>query len=217
MRTADGAHTVWVRRRGLTLVELLVTSALMALVAGASVATLSGGFKVWQRLQTLGQQSQWIEVAFDEMRRDFRNARRFSLIPFKGTYNQVSFPTLVEVRTDADVSWQEIGRTGYYLDRRDRRLCRSQHPYRVIRRRRLQDACVSVMSDVERLTFSYYRFDRDTETYAWTNSWSSSEPPLAVKMEIGHRDPATRRIMTRSLLVQLPAAPRPVPADADEI
>ena len=89
MRTADGAHTVRVRRRGLTLVELLVASALMALVAGASVATLSGGFKVWQRLQALGQQSQWTEVAFDEIRRDLRNTRRFSLIPFEGTYSQV--------------------------------------------------------------------------------------------------------------------------------
>ena len=56
-------------RGGLTLVELLVTVALMALVAGACAATFAGGLRVWERLTALGARQAWVPVAFDEIRR----------------------------------------------------------------------------------------------------------------------------------------------------
>jgi len=197
------------RMRGMTLVEVLVACALVGLVAGTAVAVLSGGLAVWERGQTQGAREEWVGLAFHQLRQDLRNARRFELIPFEGRYDAFSFASPVEVEDHAGTSWHELGRTGYFLDPRSRSLCRSQQPYRVLRRHRMRDACTEVLSEVDRLRVAYYRVHSETEVAEWVESWSSPELPLAVRVQVGSRDPRTQRLEYRSLLVYLPVATWP--------
>ena len=189
----------------MTLVELLVTLVLFALIAATLAATFAGGLKVWERFQTSGTREQWLEVAFDQFRRDLHDARRFQPIPFQGTYDTVSFPALVSTATETG-DYQELGRVGYFWDGARRRLCRSHDPYRRLAHAGLKDTCETAMSDLDRLHLSYYTWDAANGTYSWSSSWSAAEPPLAVKLELTYNEPSSRRPVTQSLIVQVPVA-----------
>mgnify|MGYP001571234000 FL=1 len=192
-------------RRGLTLVELFVTLVLFALIAATLAATFAGGVKVWERFQTVGAREQWLQVAFDQFRRDLHDARRFQPIPFQGAYDAVSFPALVLTAAEARDD-QELGRVGYFWDGTRRRLCRSHESYRRLAHAGLKDTCEAVISDLDRLRLSYYTWDPADEAYEWSSSWSASEPPLAVKLELTYSEPSSRRAVTQALIVHVPIA-----------
>ena len=192
-------------RRGLTLVELLVTLMLFALIAATLTATFAGGFKVWARFQTGGAREPWLQVAFEQFRRDLHDARRFQPISFQGAYDMVSFPALVSTATDTG-DFQELGRVGYFWDGARRRLCRSHAPYRRLSHTSLKETCETVISDLNRLRLSYCTWDATEGAYRWSSSWSAKEPPLAVKLELTYDEPSTRRAVTQSLIVQVPVA-----------
>jgi len=193
-------------QRGLTLVELLVTLALLTMVCGAVVATLAGGLRVWGRLKAHGTRDQWIQVALEQLQHDLHNLRSFEPIGFDGSYEAFAFPALVPVDVEGQPSHDELGRLGYFFDQIHQRFCRSQYSYRLLRAHRVKDSCDSVLTEIDRLRFRYGAIDPDTNTLAWSESWSSAEAPLAVNIEIGYRDASTQRPASQSFLVLLPVA-----------
>ena len=196
--------------RGLTLVELLVTLSMVALVSGTVVATFAGGLRVWERVKSHSTQSQWLQLAYDQLRRDLHNVRRFAPIPYEGGYDTLAFPTVISTSTPEGVAVSEIGQAGYFLDEARHTLCRSQHPYRRLRSARLRDTCQPVMTGVTRLRFSYYALNPDNQTTEWLGSWSSAEPPLAVKIELRCREEAANSPVDHTLIVRLPLTMGPV-------
>ncbi len=192
---------------GMTLVELLITLSLIALVAGTITATFSGGIGVWERIQQHGRRDQWADVALDEIRRDLQNARRFSPIKFAGEYDEVSFASVVPWARRGEVVHDEPGRLAYYFDSMRHRLCRSETAYRLLRRARVRDSCHSVLEPVDRARFSYYRADPDGQAEGtWADSWDEDQPPLAVKVELSYDDPATHRPLAYTCIVHVPVA-----------
>jgi len=196
-------------RRAMTLVELLITMALSALVLATVIATLAGGLSLWERLQGQGRQSQWVQVAFDQIRRDLHNVQRFQRIPFEGTYEEVSFPAMISSEGAEGERVVELGAVRYYMDSTQRRLCRSQAAYRHLRDARARETCAPVLQGVERLRMTYYLADREHETFRWVEHWSAPEVPLAVKMQISYHDASTMQLVARTLIVALPLAGSP--------
>ncbi len=191
---------------GFTLVEMLIACALVSLVAGAVVATLAGGLRVWERVQAFGTRDQAIEIAFHQMRSDLRSAHRFEPIPFTGRSDTMSFPSVIEMY-QGEQSWEEVGQTTYLLDRRHRQLRRVRQPYRMMRRARASEGGIAVLDHVERFQVRYYQLNAASGTYQWRGSCESAEPPLAVQVEIGCRAPGAQELTTRSLRVYIPTAP----------
>lgn len=197
------------RDKGVTFVELLVTVALLAVVAGTFVGALVGGLEVWRRLHTHAAFDQQVLVALEVMRRDLRNAQPFRRIPFEGDYETLSFPTLLEVDVVGETVVREVGRSGYYLDTRHHRLCQVRRPYRTLRRGSFTEGCRSLADGVERLRFEYYVPDPSTGEPHWTGTWSDPALPLAVKVVVGYRLAPKTRLITRTLVVDLPTAGPP--------
>ncbi|MBI4355995.1 MAG: prepilin-type N-terminal cleavage/methylation domain-containing protein [Candidatus Omnitrophica bacterium] len=191
--------------RAFTLIELLVTLSLLALVAGTVTATLSGGLRVWERAAVQDTQERWIQVAFEQMRRDLQNTLRFSPVAFKGEYDVCSFPSVVQ-GPGASAPEREVGRLGYFLKEQGGILCRSQQPYRLMRRQRLKEDCHAMADGLERLRFAYYTFDSQDGEYHWSDRWESAEPPVAVKIELGYRGRASKRPVSRTMVVHVPTA-----------
>lgn len=169
--------------KGFTLVELLVTTSLMALVGGATVGALAGGIRVWERASEFGVYRQAVLVSLAQMRRDLQNVRPFSPIPFEGTYGQLAFALVGREHLD-DESPPELGRLGYFLDERSHVLCRSFVPYRRLKRVRLTDRCQAVLEDVTRLRLSYFGSPEGEEAVDWSGRWASPQAPLAVKVDL---------------------------------
>jgi prepilin-type N-terminal cleavage/methylation domain-containing protein len=196
------AHRTTPKGSGFTLVEMLIATSLMALVAGTIVAALAGGFRVWRRASEFGSHEQASLVAFDGVRRDLHNIRRFALVPFEGVYDQFTFPAAGQEVSDPAAP-QEIGRLGYFLDERHDLLCRSFVPYRLVKRVRPRDRCQTLLEGVQRVRFEYFGAQEHTETASWSQRWESTTPPLAIRAALVIQEngqPPT----THSFVVYLP-------------
>ena len=189
--------------RGLTFVELLVTVCLLSMLAMAVAAMIAGGLRLWQRMQARGTGREALQIAAAQLRRDLRSVRRFKPINFEGEHDRVAFPAVV---VDAKRDEPELGRLAYFFDWGHRRLCRSAFAYPRARRFSVTDQCATVMEGVRRVRFSYYEFDTETGIGDWTGSWSSQEPPLAVKVEIGYDEQGARQPLTEAITIHLPLA-----------
>ena len=168
---------------GFTLVELLITTSLMALVGGATVASLAGGVKVWERAAEFGVDDQAALIAFTRMRRDLHNARRFHPIPFAGAYDQYTFAA-ADRNDPAASDLEEIGRLGYFLNERRHLLCRSFVPYRLMRGTGVTDRCQVMLEHVERVRCRYVGIDATSGQNDWTDHWQSQDPPVALTCEV---------------------------------
>ncbi len=195
--------------------ELLITTSLLTLVGAATVATLAGGVRVWERAVVFGTHQQHALIAIERLRRDLRNARPFAPIPFAGGYQQL-FHAGTGLADPGDDGPEELGRLGYFLDERRRVLCRSFTPYRQMRRVRGTDRCHAVLEGVTRVRFSYFGRDETGGTESWSSRWESDQPPVAVKMELtvaSERDePVT--YFGIAALARSPAAPPEATPDA---
>ena len=198
-------------RSGFSLLELLVTCCLVALVGLTAAATLSGGLRVWERAQDQGVFDQQVWLALEEIRRDLHNAQPFHPIPFKGEYDVLSFPGFVEQLQEDGSTLREVGRIGFFLDENRHLLCRSKQPYRLLHNRSLRETGTPVAMGVERLRFHYYGPDLTTGGYSWVGSWSGEDPPLAVKIELGVREETKGKKGAYSLVIDLPTAPVAAP------
>ena len=195
-------------RAGLTLVELLITTALMAFIGAVTVAALSGGVGVWERAAAYGTQQESSNLAFDRVRRDLRNATIFTPVPFTGAYDQCSFARVDHEPSSGD-SVLELGRVGYFLDERHHLLCRSFVPYRLMKRYRVTERCEPILEGVMRLRFRYYGAEDPAGTPAWTEHWSSPRPPLALQADCQVAAGNARQTATRTVVIALPARPLP--------
>ncbi|MBI3324650.1 MAG: hypothetical protein HYZ92_05160 [Candidatus Omnitrophica bacterium] len=180
-----------------------MTVSLLSMVALAVTAMIAGGLRVWQRAQARGSGREAIQIAADQLRRDLRSARRFKPVGFEGEYDRLVFPAMVLGPASEE---PELGRMAYFVDWAHQRLCRSQTPYPKVRQESITQRCASVLGQVRRVRFSYYDYDPGTGRGEWVGSWSSEEPPLAVKLEIGYDEQASRQLLTNTVVVPLPIA-----------
>ncbi len=81
--------------RAFTLIEILLTVTIMAVVAVAIMQGLSNGLKLWQRGQGVNSQMD-AAICFDKMSQYVRNAVVFDQIPFVGSETRMSFAVLME-------------------------------------------------------------------------------------------------------------------------
>ena len=125
------------KRSGFTLLELLVTVSLMALIAATCVGALEAGLRVWRRAAIVGTNDQAVLLAFERIRKDVESARRFAPVPFDGRLEELTFAATGRVALKDTEGPRELGRLGYYVDQRNHLLCRSFMPYRSMKRSRL--------------------------------------------------------------------------------
>ena len=193
-------------RAGFTVIELLVSVSLMALIGAALVSALSGGMKVWQRAKTFGTHRQAALIAFSQLRTDLLNAQRFALVPFKGAYEDVAYATIEEdAATDG---LPVIGARGYFYDAARQRLCRAFVPYRRLRTQRLTGGCQAALEGVTRVRFSYFGADEAGRALGWHERWDSADLPMAVKVELTVQPERQAEPSTHAFVVFLPGASR---------
>lgn len=186
-------------RRGFTLIEVLISASLVVVMGATVVGLIMGGLRVWQRTDTLGTREAWVQVAFDQWRRELRSMAHFKPIPFTGAYDSCAF---------ASTHNDTLGATRYYFDSPRQRLCRTQQPYPQWRARR-ETSCSALLQDVQQVRFSYYAPRTETGGGTWAGAWAASDaPPQAVKLTVTYRPAGARDPVTYESLVYLPGQPR---------
>jgi prepilin-type N-terminal cleavage/methylation domain-containing protein len=173
------------RTGGFTLIEMLITLSLMLLTAGAVMASVAGGFRLWQRASSYNISEQAALLAFEGLRKDLHSAAPFALVPFSGVYDELSFAMVSGDRTRPKAP-DQLGRHGYYLNGHHHVLCRSFVPFPQAGEVRLKDRCEVVLEDVQRLRFDYYgtKDTGGTGEPGWSESWEEAHAPDAVKISV---------------------------------
>ncbi|MBL7085422.1 MAG: prepilin-type N-terminal cleavage/methylation domain-containing protein [Candidatus Omnitrophica bacterium] len=170
--------------KGFTLLELLITASLIALMGLAIYSTFARGIAVWERGGMTDVIEQETRFGLEKMAKELRNSFKFSGIKFSGTKNDVSFPTYVNIAGIGEAPKWEVGEVSYFYSSKKKSFFRKKANYVDL----FQDdepEAEEMVSQINNLEISYYFFDPIGKSYKWKDSWDGKESfPLGVKISL---------------------------------
>lgn len=167
------------RNSGLTLVEILMVVLIMAIISLAVYSLMSNGIRIYQRTSRFLPEED-IGVFFDKFYLDFKNSFSFTGVNFYGGQDRVASATFV---SSLKLNNKTVGRVTYYYDRAKKTLSREQQDISDIYTG-AKGAVTDSINEVRYLKFSYYLYDRESESFTWQDVWARDTLPLAVRMEL---------------------------------
>ncbi len=169
-----------------TLVELLIATAIMGTISLAILATLGGGLRIYEHIQTYGENQADVLLAFEGMEKDLRNTVNLSMIYFTGDSGKIAFAGRVAVRDLEGNPVTSLGRILYYRDEDTGTLMREEQDYPSAVSQEGEDTGITEsLALVTDINFMYSFFDEKNKRYEWTRSWSGEDGlPAGVKIEI---------------------------------
>jgi prepilin-type N-terminal cleavage/methylation domain-containing protein len=148
------------RRRGFTLTEILLVSAMFAVISLSVFNAFSNGFKLWARGQHVIMEG-YTAIFLDRLGEDLRQTVLLSTIPFKGSSAELSFPAIILAPTDSNGSRageqtaSQIGAIRYVFDPSQNKIFRYQAAYGQALKSGWSQP-VEVANQIEDISLSYY-------------------------------------------------------------
>lgn len=189
-------------RRGFTLVEILLVSALMGLIVLSVARAFSNGLGLWQRADQMNRMST-IGYVFEEMAQDLRHGLNLDTLLLVGDAHHMIIPSIVIVPMDsqssraAEVVGEMPGSVEYQFDPQTKNLIRYKRNYgEAIRQEEIKGEVI--LSQVEDVILTYqYLGEKGIEVKSsLENGW-----PFAVNIEIKIKDGQDERLLSRSFPV----------------
>ena len=117
----------------MTLIELLLTVSIIAILSVALYKSLDNGLKVWKKGQNLVFEED-VVIFFEKMTQDLRNSFFYASIPFEGDETRLAFPTIVDVPKDKKAGpagglIEQIGKVEYSFDAEQNIIYRKKANY----------------------------------------------------------------------------------------
>ncbi|MCK4859627.1 MAG: prepilin-type N-terminal cleavage/methylation domain-containing protein [Candidatus Omnitrophica bacterium] len=159
---------------GFTLIELLITISILSIVMIAVYSTFALGVNTYQRFKDVNIKERKVILSLEKMGDELRQCLDFSDIGFGGDSQGFSFPLL---------SGGEIAKVAYSFNPEEKILYRQEQLQKEILAGEEESPLQEFLSSVQKLNFSYYRFDEEEEGYCWVNNCEESQP-LFVQIEI---------------------------------
>ena len=167
-----------VKRKSLTLVEIIITASLVAVVGIAVFSAVSSGLKIWQRL-TKSTIEEDVHIFFEKFGFDIRNSFAYEGIDFSGSDDSLTFASLVSGSgfnlAPGQVTYHFYPE-GEVVTSEKRTVTNLFRDKPGIIERRLED--------VQALSFSYYFYDPLRKEYFWVSDWEEDRLPLAVRINL---------------------------------
>ncbi len=170
-------------KKGFTLIEMVITLSIMAMIATAVFSTLAGGINVYKRVKDYGGQQRDALLSLEKFGKELSNIFVISGINFTGDSKNAAFPGFVSVSSGNPSG---IGRVSYYFDDKTGDFLRVEQGYAetMVKSEKPQPIAPRKIASLKSLTFSYYYFDQDAKIYVWKNSWDTvGTIPIGVKIE----------------------------------
>ena len=186
--------------KAFTLIELIITTAILGIISLVIVSTLASGINVFRKVQTFMSGQTEAVIALEKMERDMRNAICSRAVYFVGDKSKVTFTGIVDMDDAKERARATIGTISYFFDDADGGLIREERNYS----RSLSDGGPergrrAALAGVEDLSFKYFYFDKDADRFDWKDSWNLKEDtteedvkksglPLGVEIKLTYRD-----------------------------
>lgn len=163
-----------------TLIEMLIVTVILSVVAMTTFAILSNGLRIWQTAnQPLPEED--LNIFFDKFSLDLRNTFKFTGIIFSGTMEKAEFPTLVN---SLRLQKRTVGKLIYEYEPQNKILNRYQLDFADVYNEESNEDPQQSLSNVETLKFQYYFYDDQKKEYLWQDEWSKEGLPLALRVEL---------------------------------
>jgi len=192
------------KQRGMTLLEILIVVSLISIISIVLFSSLATGLRVWERSRrSLIEQD--IVIFLDKISQDIRNSFIYSLIPFQGGEDRLSFPTIVYIPADPYSGLSEgtyvdqIGKVEYYFEILDKGLYRRAANYS----QAISDLYGTprkLVEIIDQLKFHYYYLSEKGELYSRA---TLEGVPLGVEISVVFSDSLGERVMRKYIDVPL--------------
>jgi len=188
--------------RGFTLTEILLVSAMFALISLAVFNAFANGFKLWSRGQHVLVEGN-VAIFLEKIGEDLRQTAVITGIPFKGSTEDLSFPAIVWGATDINGSrapeefGTQLGAVKYSYDPENKRILRYQATYGQALKDQWSDP-IDAADLIEGITLRYYfKADRGVDIKTETDEGL----PLGVMIDVEFMVDDQIRHMRRFLII----------------
>ena len=168
------------RRRSLTLMEIIITASLVAVIGLAVFSGLNNGLKIWQRLNKSTIEED-VHIFFEKFASDIRNSFQYKDIDFLGEDSKVEFAGIVI--TSAEGLRRGPGKIIYKFYSEEGAVTAEKRNLSNIFREK-SGLIQKRLDHVENLDFSYYFYDPLRKEYFWVEKWDKDKLPLAVRINL---------------------------------
>jgi len=173
---------------GFTLMELVISSFLVALIGLAVYEVFTTGLKLWGRTYTVGMHKEDVLISLERIARDVRSQLRFQGIGFNGGTDNLSFAALIPDFSDSSEPIYRPGRVRYYFNPATGQVLKSQTTYQqLVSIPSSNDSGVvfkELIGNVRGFNCDYYLYNTKENKWGWSNSCSGDTLPRAVRVSI---------------------------------
>jgi len=162
---------------GFTLIELIISGAIIFLVSIAVYSVFAGGINIWKRANQASGSGHDLRLDAEKLSVQLRNSFRISSIPFEGSEDSIAFAALID---------NQVSRISYFVND-ENMFCRRIQSYPEVFKKGESGEYDLLLSGVKELKFSYCYLDNATGDYKWKDEWVKEEQdtiPQAVKIEL---------------------------------
>ncbi|MBN2453427.1 MAG: prepilin-type N-terminal cleavage/methylation domain-containing protein [Candidatus Omnitrophica bacterium] len=217
--------------KAFTLVELLIVAAIAGIIGLTIASTFAGGLNIYRRMAGRTEVKTDILLAMEKMERDVRNTFSFKGLNFIGSSKKMTFPAMIRKFSSAGIPEESLGSVSYYRDDRPavRMLSREEKKFsEAIKEDDAGKGTVTNLAPIEDISFKYYTFDPESESYSWAETWDKTEEkeeeeeaaggkskkkevsikdipeniPLGVKIEVTYKDDEGDVTLTRAVFIE---------------
>jgi hypothetical protein len=172
-----------IKRKGFSIFELLLVSAIIPALSLAIYALFSSGIKIYQRINR-SLPFEEINFFLDNFKQDLKNTFYFKEIAFQGEPQKLSLATFVY-----DISFQEKlpGKVVYVYEPYKKSFIRQEFSYPQIFSATSHPR-VKALKNIDNLEFKYYYYKKETNEFLWEENALDGKIPLAVRIEFVFKD-----------------------------
>lgn len=164
------------RTKGFTLVEVVVASVIISIMALCIGGVFTSGIRLWKKAQSLGHSSAEILLDLEGVSRNFRQSLDIPDVPFRGDSKSIEFPTLVG---------NSIFKIIYSFDAFKKKLLIRKIGYEDVLADRLKKPPQSSIFDADKVSFEYLVLDKDEDSCSWEKEIDEDDGiPAIIKMSV---------------------------------
>ena len=177
-------------RGGFTLIEVVIVTAMVAVISLAIYSTLSNGLRIWKRVNE-SLPAEDISIFLEKFSADARTAVVSATIKFSGGKDNCATPALIAAPWLNNA--KTIGQAVYTYDAAARRITRRARDFS--RLYRDEPGLISGTVDhIRSVEMSYYSYDPEKKQYQWTSEWQKEGFPHAVRITLTTDEPAPQEV-----------------------
>lgn len=163
---------------GFSLLELLLVSMAVPIVALAVYANFSSGIRIWETLR-FGLAREEKSIFFQKVSDDLRSTFKHSTLPFVGDAGQVSFAGFLG--PDSGAGDARIGQIGYSYDAGKKSVLRQTKNLSQVYQDKPARAQV-VLMDAADFNISYFYHDPSDGVFKWQAVWDPRDGSLPIAL-----------------------------------